>query len=143
MRGRFSKPEPARLLPAGGFGVHACRRPHVLRVMWGPVSRMGANRTAVNRGRRDVPLDTCDTGSGSPCGTVRQIRSTRAAACSSPPSFLRAGQVLRETRTGPQMARQSESADDRPEGGALNAAISEAVVRLMALRTGRGPTKAP
>jgi uncharacterized protein YbcI len=40
------------------------------------------------------------------------------------------------------MARQRNSRDDRPEGGALNAAISEAVVRLMAQRTGRGPTKA-
>jgi uncharacterized protein YbcI len=39
------------------------------------------------------------------------------------------------------MARQRNS-PDRPEGGALNAAISEAVVRLMAQRTGRGPTKA-
>jgi uncharacterized protein YbcI len=40
------------------------------------------------------------------------------------------------------MARQRSSPDARPEGGALNAAISEAVVRLMAQRTGRGPTKA-
>jgi uncharacterized protein YbcI len=40
------------------------------------------------------------------------------------------------------MARQRNASDDRPEGGALNAAISEAVVRLMAQRTGRGPTKA-
>jgi uncharacterized protein YbcI len=40
------------------------------------------------------------------------------------------------------MARQRNASHDRPEGGALNAAISEAVVRLMAQRTGRGPTKA-
>ena|SRR5829696_6624575 len=40
------------------------------------------------------------------------------------------------------MTRQHDSPDARPEGGALNAAISEAVVRLMADRTGRGPTKA-
>jgi uncharacterized protein YbcI len=40
------------------------------------------------------------------------------------------------------MARQRNSPDGRPEGGALNAAISEVVVRLMAQRTGRGPTKA-
>jgi uncharacterized protein YbcI len=31
---------------------------------------------------------------------------------------------------------------DSPEGGALNAAISETVVRLMAEAAGRGPTKA-
>jgi uncharacterized protein YbcI len=40
------------------------------------------------------------------------------------------------------MARQRNTSHDRPEGGALNAAISEVVVRLMAQRTGRGPTKA-
>jgi uncharacterized protein YbcI len=40
------------------------------------------------------------------------------------------------------MARQPNSPDERPEGGAINAAISEAIVRLMAQRTGRGPTKA-
>jgi uncharacterized protein YbcI len=40
------------------------------------------------------------------------------------------------------MARQRNASHDRPEGGALNAAISEVVVRLMAQRTGRGPTKA-
>ena len=40
------------------------------------------------------------------------------------------------------MARQPNTSPDRPEGGALNAAISEVVVRLMAQRTGRGPTKA-
>ena len=40
------------------------------------------------------------------------------------------------------MARQRNASHDRPEGGALNAAISEVVVRLMALGTGRGPTKA-
>jgi uncharacterized protein YbcI len=40
------------------------------------------------------------------------------------------------------MTRQHDSPEARPEGGALNAAISEAVVRLMADRTGRGPTKA-
>jgi uncharacterized protein YbcI len=40
------------------------------------------------------------------------------------------------------MARQPNSQDERPEGGAINAAISEAIVRLMAQRTGRGPTKA-
>ena len=35
-----------------------------------------------------------------------------------------------------------DSADPRAEGGVLNASISEAVVRLMADSTGRGPTKA-
>ena len=40
------------------------------------------------------------------------------------------------------MARQHDSPESHPEGGALNAAISEAVVRLMADTTGRGPTKA-
>jgi uncharacterized protein YbcI len=40
------------------------------------------------------------------------------------------------------MARQHDSAESHPEDGALNAAISEAIVRLMADTTGRGPTKA-
>ena len=40
------------------------------------------------------------------------------------------------------MARQQDSPQRRPEGGALQAAISEAVVRLLAESTGRGPTKA-
>jgi uncharacterized protein YbcI len=40
------------------------------------------------------------------------------------------------------MASQDELSNSRPEGGALTAAISESVVRLMADRTGRGPTKA-
>jgi uncharacterized protein YbcI len=40
------------------------------------------------------------------------------------------------------MARQHDSPDARPDGSALNAAISEAIVRLMADTTGRGPTKA-
>lgn len=40
------------------------------------------------------------------------------------------------------MARQHDSPEPGREGGALNAAISEAVVRLMADTTGRGPTKA-
>jgi uncharacterized protein YbcI len=40
------------------------------------------------------------------------------------------------------MARQHESLDHRPDNGALQAQISEAVVRLLAKRTGRGPTKA-
>ena len=40
------------------------------------------------------------------------------------------------------MARQQTSSESRPEGGPLHAAISEAVVRLMAQNTGRGPTKA-
>jgi uncharacterized protein YbcI len=40
------------------------------------------------------------------------------------------------------MARQHDSPESHPHGGALNAAISEAVVRLMADTTGRGPTKA-
>ena len=40
------------------------------------------------------------------------------------------------------MARQQDSPERRPEGGALQAAISEAVVRLLAESTGRGPTKA-
>jgi uncharacterized protein YbcI len=40
------------------------------------------------------------------------------------------------------MAGPPESPTDRPEGGALNAAISRAIVRLLAESTGRGPTKA-
>jgi uncharacterized protein YbcI len=40
------------------------------------------------------------------------------------------------------MARQHDSPRERPQGGVLHAAISEAVVRLMAESTGRGPTKA-
>jgi uncharacterized protein YbcI len=40
------------------------------------------------------------------------------------------------------MARQHDSQRPPLEGGALNAAISEAIVRLMADTTGRGPTKA-
>jgi uncharacterized protein YbcI len=40
------------------------------------------------------------------------------------------------------MTRQHDSPDARPDGGKLNAAISEAVVRLLAKSTGRGPTKA-
>ncbi|MEA2283736.1 MAG: hypothetical protein QOK21_4343 [Solirubrobacteraceae bacterium] len=40
------------------------------------------------------------------------------------------------------MARQYDSSDHRPENGVLQAQISEAVVRLLAERTGRGPTKA-
>jgi uncharacterized protein YbcI len=40
------------------------------------------------------------------------------------------------------MARQQDAPERRPEGGALQAAISEAVVRLLAESTGRGPTKA-
>src|SRR4051794_25795934 len=39
------------------------------------------------------------------------------------------------------MASQPDSPSDRPEGGALNAAISRAVVRLVADSTGRGPTR--
>jgi uncharacterized protein YbcI len=40
------------------------------------------------------------------------------------------------------MARKHDSHDPRPDGGVLQASISEAVVRLMADSTGRGPTKA-
>jgi uncharacterized protein YbcI len=40
------------------------------------------------------------------------------------------------------MAQQYESPDHRSDNGALQARISEAVVRLLAQRTGRGPTKA-
>ena len=40
------------------------------------------------------------------------------------------------------MARQQHAPERRPEGGPLHAAISEAVVRLLAETTGRGPTKA-
>jgi uncharacterized protein YbcI len=40
------------------------------------------------------------------------------------------------------MAATQESPHDRPEGGALNGAISQAIVRLLAETTGRGPTKA-
>jgi uncharacterized protein YbcI len=40
------------------------------------------------------------------------------------------------------MARQHDSPEPRRESGALNSAISEALVRLVADATGRGPTKA-
>jgi uncharacterized protein YbcI len=40
------------------------------------------------------------------------------------------------------MAPQHDSPLDRPKDGALNAAVSETVVRLVAQTTGRGPTKA-
>jgi uncharacterized protein YbcI len=40
------------------------------------------------------------------------------------------------------MTRQHDSPEARPEGGALNAAISEALVRLLAESTGRGATRA-
>jgi uncharacterized protein YbcI len=40
------------------------------------------------------------------------------------------------------MAASQDSPQDRPEGTALHGAISQAIVRLMADRTGRGPTKA-
>jgi uncharacterized protein YbcI len=40
------------------------------------------------------------------------------------------------------MAASQESPQDRPEGGALNGAISQAIVRLTAESTGRGPTTA-
>jgi uncharacterized protein YbcI len=40
------------------------------------------------------------------------------------------------------MGQQHNAAKRRPEGGAIHAAISEAVVRLLAENTGRGPTKA-
>ena len=40
------------------------------------------------------------------------------------------------------MAPQHDSPEPRLEGGALNAAISETIVRLLADSTGRGPTKA-
>jgi uncharacterized protein YbcI len=39
------------------------------------------------------------------------------------------------------MAIQLDVPADRPEGGALNAAISRAIVHHMAESTGRGPTK--
>jgi uncharacterized protein YbcI len=39
------------------------------------------------------------------------------------------------------MATQPDSPADRPEGSALNAAISRAIVRQLADSTGRGPTK--
>src|SRR5690349_22689977 len=40
------------------------------------------------------------------------------------------------------MARHNDAPDGRAEIGALQARISEAVVRLLAQRTGRGPTTA-
>ena len=40
------------------------------------------------------------------------------------------------------MARQHTSSEGRGDGGQLQAAISETVVRLLAEHTGRGPTKA-
>jgi len=40
------------------------------------------------------------------------------------------------------MARQHDSPQPRLEGGALSAALSETIVRLLADTTGRGPTKA-
>jgi uncharacterized protein YbcI len=41
-----------------------------------------------------------------------------------------------------RMANPPESAPERPERAALNAAISQAIVHLLAQSTGRGPTKA-
>jgi len=40
------------------------------------------------------------------------------------------------------VARPHKAPESRPEGGPLHAAISQAVVRLLAENTGRGPTKA-
>jgi uncharacterized protein YbcI len=40
------------------------------------------------------------------------------------------------------MANPPESGPERPQGAALNAAISGAIVHLLAESTGRGPTKA-
>jgi uncharacterized protein YbcI len=40
------------------------------------------------------------------------------------------------------MARQHDSSEPHLEGGALSAAISETIVRLLAESTGRGPSKA-
>ena len=40
------------------------------------------------------------------------------------------------------MAPHQTVAEHRPEGGALSAAISEAIVHVIRQRTGRGPTKA-
>jgi uncharacterized protein YbcI len=40
------------------------------------------------------------------------------------------------------MVEPQDPPQSRPEGGALNAAISETVVRMLAESTGRGPTKA-
>jgi uncharacterized protein YbcI len=40
------------------------------------------------------------------------------------------------------MATAPDSPADRPDGAALNAAISRAIVHLLAESTGRGPTKA-
>lgn len=40
------------------------------------------------------------------------------------------------------MASEHDSKPDRLDGGALSAAISQAIVQLMAENTGRGPTKA-
>jgi|SRR5690242_13377956 len=59
-------------------------------------------------------------------------------------SFLLARETdsQRETRTKAVMARHHDSPEPRLEGGALSAAISETVVRLLAENTGRGPTKA-
>jgi uncharacterized protein YbcI len=40
------------------------------------------------------------------------------------------------------MARQPDPLEPRRENGQLNAAVSEALVRMLADTTGRGPTKA-
>jgi len=40
------------------------------------------------------------------------------------------------------MVEAQDPREGRPEGGALNAAISEAIVRMLAETAGRGPTKA-
>jgi uncharacterized protein YbcI len=40
------------------------------------------------------------------------------------------------------MARDHDSPPERPDGGALHAAISRAIVGLVAESTGRGPTRA-
>src|SRR3954454_2945117 len=41
-----------------------------------------------------------------------------------------------------RMANPPESGPERPDGAALNAAISQAIAHLLAQSTGRGPTKA-
>jgi uncharacterized protein YbcI len=68
------------------------------------------------------------------------IRPALAAACSPPPSCPRARPRTFRGRRGTRTV--IPELQHSPEGGALNAAISRSVVRLLAEAAGRGPTQA-
>src|SRR3954470_7695247 len=89
--------------------------------------------------RRTAPPG-CDTGPAHCSWRLTPIAS-RLATRRFIVSFPARGQVEGDENEA-SMAGPHESPADRPEGGALNAAISRAVVQLLAESTGRGPTKA-